>query len=143
MTIDSASDILSVFISLAFGAFISLIYSFFKAFRLSFKTSNIAVIIEDIIFAIISSVLTFLLLFICVKGEIRWFILIFEFIGFILFKRFLSKYIVKLIVKINLFIKKAVLFNIKTLLLFTENKINSFFDKIFYKNSKKSLKHKQ
>lgn len=143
MTIDSLSDVLSVFISLFFGAVISLIYDIFKSYRIAFKSSNIFIIVQDIIFSIISAILTYLLLYICVKGEIRWFVLIFEIIGFIIFRIFLSKLIVKSIVNINLFIKKNIIAHLKCGTFFIENKINQFFDNFFNKISKKSLKHKQ
>lgn len=143
MTIDSLSDVISVFISLLFGAVVSLIYDLFKSYRIAFKSSYAWIVVQDILFSIISAVLTYLLLYICVKGEIRWFVLIFEIIGFALFRNYISKTVVKIIVKINLFIKKAIIMHLKSGISLIENKINGFFDKIFNKISKKSLKRKQ
>lgn len=143
MTIDSLSDVLSVFISLLFGVVISLIYDLFKSYRIAYKSSNVLIIVQDILFSIISAVLTYLLLYICVKGEIRWFVLIFELIGFIIYKIYFSKTIVKFIVNINLFVKKKIIVHLKRSAFFVENKINLFFDKFFNKILKKSLKHKQ
>ena len=143
MTIDSLSDVLSIFISLLFGAIISLIYDLFKSYRIAFKSNNMFIVVQDLWFSIISAVLTYLLLYICVKGQIRWFVLIFETIGFIVFKIYLSKLVVKLIVNINIFIKKYIIAYLKRGSFFIENKINLFFDKIFNKILKKSLKHKQ
>ena len=143
MTIDSLSDVISVFISLLFGTTVSLIYDLFKAYRIAFKSSNVGIIIQDILFSIISAVLTYLLLYICVKGEIRWFVLIFEIIGFVLFRIYVSRITVKIIVNINFFINKAIILNLKRVFSFIETKINRFFDNFFDKISKKSLKRKQ
>ena len=54
MTIDSLSDVISVFISLLFGAVVSLIYDLFKSYRIAFKSSDAWIVVQDILFSIIT-----------------------------------------------------------------------------------------
>ena len=140
MVINSEKDIISIFISILVGFGICFIYDIFKSFRLSFKNSNIAVLFEDILFFIIAGLITYTLLFVRAYGKIRWFILISELIGFILFRCYISKYLIRFNVSIIKFVKKTFLAKIKSALLSINKTFNDKIDKLFAKKSKKSLK---
>ena len=137
MIINSTADLYSIFISILFGIAVSLVYDIFKSFRYVFKSGNISIIIQDIFFSVIAGMLTFLLLFLRAKGEIRWFILFFELLGFSVMRIYISKYLVKVISKMINIVNKYVFTPIYHFSNFICNKINDFFDKIL----KKSLKH--
>lgn len=81
--------------SIFLGVISSFIFDFFKILRLSIKHNNIFIFIEDIIFFIILSLLTYNFMINISFGQIRIFILIGELIGFILYKFSISDFIVK------------------------------------------------
>lgn len=138
MLINSFSDFNSVFISLLSGAILELIYSIFSSLRCVFKFKKSSIFIQDIIFSIIASLLTFLILLVRVKGEIRWFIIFFELLGFIFTRCLISKHfkilIIKIILLINTYIFKPIKFINNTII----DKLNKLFDKFLSKFSKKT-----
>lgn len=91
------------------GLLIGIIFDIFRILRRSFQTSNLITYIEDILFWTISSLTIMYTLFVFNNGEIRGYIFIGLFLGIALYMLFLSKTIVKISVKIILFIKKIFL----------------------------------
>ena len=64
------------------GTLLGAIYDLFRIIRISFGGKVVAVFIEDIIFSIAALVLTFVFVIAFNNGELRFFILIGEFLGF-------------------------------------------------------------
>lgn len=137
MRINTSADILTFFISLVTGIAVSLIYSFFKSYRKVFKSSVISIVFQDVFYSLICATVTFLLLFTRVYGEIRWFVLVPEFIGFVFSKIFFENYIVKLFLPFFRTIKK-IIYLIKILLEKINFFLNNILDKIIIKFQKKS-----
>lgn len=135
MRIDTSADILTFIISLLTGFGLAVIYIVFKAFRKTFKSGTVTVVFQDILFSLILSIITFTLLFVRVYGEMRWFVIVPEFIGFSVTKLFFEKYIIKPFIPIFKIIKKAV-----ALLKMTFIKLSEFLNKIYDKISIKFLK---
>ena len=140
MLIDSFSDFNSIFISLIAGFLLSLIYTFFKSYRCVCKCQKKSIFFQDILFSIIASLLTFLILLVRVKGEIRWFIQFFEFLGFFLTKRFLLNHLEKIIIKTFNLIKFNLIKPIISIYKFVILKLNNFIDNFIIKISKKTWK---
>ena len=136
MQISSLKDTLSILISIITGIIISVIFDIFKAIRKSFKSGQLIIFIQDIIFFLISAIITFTLLFLRVNGEIRWFILFFELIGFTVSQKLFSRYIVKALYNIMIFIKNYVFSPVNAVLNRFYLIFNDFFDKLFLKIKK-------
>ena len=56
------SQILTFFYAVTLGIILSVLFDFFKTIRISYKHNNIFVFIEDIVFFLISTFLTFMFL---------------------------------------------------------------------------------
>ncbi len=90
--------------SLLLGVLLCAIYDVFRIIRIAFGGKTITVFIEDIVFSIIALVLTFVFVIAFNNGELRFFVLIGEFLGFVFYyftvgklTMFFSKAIIKLI----------------------------------------------
>lgn len=88
------------------GILIGIIFDIFRILRRSFKTSNLVTYIEDMIFWTTSALLVMYSLFVFNNGELRGYIFIGLFLGIALYMLFFSRTIIKISVKIILFIKK-------------------------------------
>ena len=136
MQISSLKDTLSILISIITGIIISVIFDIFKAIRKSFKSGQLIIFIQDIIFFFISTIITFTLLFLRVNGEIRWFILFFVLLGFTVSQKLFSRYIVKALYNIIIFIKYYVFSPVNAVLNRFYLIFNDCFDKLFLKIKK-------
>ena len=67
--------------SLVLGLILGMIYDIFKLFRLVFNSKKWSIFFQDILYFIIISLITFFFIIIFNKGEIRYYILIGQFIG--------------------------------------------------------------
>lgn len=105
---------------IAGGIIISLLYDIFRALRKSIKTADIVTYIEDIIFWILVGGFLIYLIFILNDGNIRFFIFVGLILGGILYHFTLSKFFMKITVKIFTFLKKILLAPIR--LIFKLNK---------------------
>lgn len=141
MVIDSISDFYSFIIGFIIGILLSFVYDFFKSFRKALKSRIVSVVIEDIIFSFLAAIITFLVLLVRVKGEIRWFVLISELSGFVLYKIYISRYVVNVMYVIIKNLKKHIFIPIKSISGKIIERINDLFDKLFKIFSKKLLKH--
>ena len=90
------------------GILIGLIFDIFRILRRSFDTPNIITYIEDTIFWTISALTVLYSLFVFNNGQIRGYIFIGLFLGIAMYMLFLSKTVVKISVKIIVFIKNIV-----------------------------------
>ena len=99
--------------SVLLGAVLGLIFDAFKISRLFIKHNVVAIFVEDVMFCIISSVITYSFMIDISCGQIRIFILAGELIGLVLYKLMLSKLLVTLIVNILNLLKQILNFVFK------------------------------
>ena len=147
------------------GVIIGLLFDFFRVLRISFKTNNLITYIEDILFWILTGSLILYSSFIFNNGEIRFYMFLGIFIGALLYMLFVSKYFIKINVKvidiskniIGKFIKliftpcvyiykfiRKLLFKPCSFVVINIKKISTFLfnkSKINLKNSRKAIKN--
>lgn len=82
------------------GIIISILFDFFRILRKTIKTSDIATYVEDTIFWIVSGMIILFSIFVFNNGELRFFIFIGIFVGILIYMIFISKYFIKLNLKI-------------------------------------------
>ena len=119
------------------GIIIGLLFDLFRAIRKCYKTSNIIIYIEDVLFWILAGLLTLVVIFIFANGQIRLYMVLMLILGCIIYFATISKYIMLLSTKIINIIKY--IFKISTLpfiKLFQFIKKRIIF-KIFLKNNGK------
>lgn len=95
----------------ALGALLCAVYDIFRIIRVAFGAKQLAVFIEDIVFSLIALVLTFVFVISFNNGEVRFFVLIGELLGFAIYYftvgrivMSLSKAIVRLIKRVLTFV---------------------------------------
>ena len=91
--------------SIALGFMIGGLYNFFMLFRISLIKNFVAVFLQDIIFFIVGSILTFLFVFETNYGQLRFYIFAGELIGFCLYYFFPSRIVNLLWLKADAFVK--------------------------------------
>lgn len=79
--------------SVLLGCALSVVYDIFRLDRMIFKRSVFTVALEDILFWVISAFSVFCLMLLTTNGQIRVFVLIGVFIGFIIFRLTFSRFI--------------------------------------------------
>ncbi len=119
-----------IYIVLAFfitGIFIGILFDIFRVTRKSFKTPNILIYIEDILFWILTGILLLFTIFTFSTGEIRLYMIIILLLGSFIYFLSISKYFILINSKILNFIKSTIIFvliPLKKLI-----KIKNFFKK--------------
>ena len=103
------NQLLEFFIYVISGIGISIFFDIFRVLRKSIKTSNLITYVEDFIFWIIVGTFLIWELFTISYGYLRSYIFIGLILGVILYLITLSKYFIKINVKILNFIKKIIL----------------------------------
>ena len=93
--ISNQSQITNFIFAIVLGVFFAVFYDLFRAIRIIKFHSSIAVFFEDIAYFSIISLFTFIFFLSATAGEIRGYILIGIFLGFILFYLTISKYYLK------------------------------------------------
>ncbi|WP_052446666.1 spore cortex biosynthesis protein YabQ [Candidatus Soleaferrea massiliensis] len=91
------------------GAVLGVIYDVFRILRISFKNGSILIFLEDALFFIICAVLTFCFMLMSNDGQIRFFILLGEVIGFILYYFTIGALVMKISKLIINFIRRLFL----------------------------------
>ena len=91
------------------GVIIGILFDFFRILRKSFKTPDFVTYIEDVIFWILTGLLTLYSIFVFNNGEIRFFMFLGIFIGIALYMLLCSTYIIKFSVFIINKTKKIIL----------------------------------
>ena len=130
--INNTFQVLSFIYSLVLGAIFSLLYDVIKSFRLTIKPSATLVFILDIIYFIFIAFISFLFYLSVTDGEIRFYILLGLFLGFLIIRFTISKLFVFLLTKIFGFIFSV--FKKVNYCFFTlADTISSVFLKIFNK----------
>ena len=94
-------------LSVAAGAILGIIYSFFKLIRIIYQSVT-ATVISDILFMILFTVITLVFSIGFTDGFVRYYVLAGEFLGFYLSKIALGKMIDKILILILKIIKKSV-----------------------------------
>ena len=70
--------------AMVLGAVLSLVYDVFRIIRVAFGGKKTAVFVEDLLFSLAALVLTFVFVIAFNNGELRFFVLVGELLGFIL-----------------------------------------------------------
>ena len=126
------AQLYSLFIFAISGIIIGLFFDIFRVLRRSFKTSDLITYVEDIIFWICTGLFILLVLFKFSNGQIRSYTIIGLALGVIIYILTISKYFIKINVKIVTFIKGIVL-KISKLILIPIKKVLKLLRKIFFK----------
>lgn len=128
------------------GFIIGLLFDFFRILRKAFKTADILTYCQDILFWILTGLLTLYFIFVFNNGEIRIYIFLGILIGIILYMLLLSKYIILINVYILNKIKMCIKLILKIIVI-PFKFIFNIFKKIFLKpisfifiNIKKDIK---
>lgn len=90
------------------GILVGILFDFFRILRKSFKTGDFITYIEDIIFWILTGILTLYFIFNYNDGEIRLYVFLGIILGILVYMLSISKYIIKFSVKIICFIKMVI-----------------------------------
>lgn len=140
--INATDQIFTLLLSIGSGVLFSLVYDIFKAYRLTAHKGTWAVFSEDVVFSLICTFLTFCLLMLRTKGQLRMFVFLGEGAGFFAARWLLSPYTVRFLRCIFRFFS-ALYKKVVTFLSVTAEKSFAFFIKIFkkfHKTIKKGLK---
>ncbi|WP_202710122.1 spore cortex biosynthesis protein YabQ [Sporosalibacterium faouarense] len=82
------------------GIIIGFIYDIYRIFRYFFKPKRVATFIEDLVFWIIVSVLSLLIIIFSNWGELRGYVFLGFILGALLYNRLLSKIVITILVKV-------------------------------------------
>ena len=91
------------------GIIIGIFFDLFRILRRSFKTPDIITYIEDIIFGILTGVFLIFIIFVFNNGELRFYIFIALILGFYIYLLTISKYFIKINVRIIITLKKIII----------------------------------
>lgn len=105
------------------GFCIGILFDIFRIFRRSFKTLDFITYVQDMLFWILAGAILLYSIFKFNNGELRGFIFVGIILGVILYLLLLSKYFLKISVKIIGFIKKIIGYPIKVIVNFVNKKI--------------------
>ena len=99
------------------GILIGILFDIFRVLRKSFKTNDITTYIEDILFWILTGILLLYSIFTFSNGEIRLYMFLGVFFGCLIYMLVISKYFIKINLKIVLFLKRIIETILKTLVI--------------------------
>ena len=136
--ISNTSQVVGFLYSIILGVIFALIYDLFRAYRIVKPQSNLLVFLQDIVYFIFTTLLTFIYLLSITNGEVRAYILIGIFLGFLLFLFTISKYYivaVTFILKVIFRVENVILIGFYIII----GKID-YFIIIFLKNNLKCFK---
>jgi len=115
------------------GISIGILFDIFRILRKSFKTPDFVTYIEDAIFGIITGIFLIFIIFIFNNGELRFYIFLALLLGNVLYLSTISKYFIKINVKIITTLKNTMIitFPIRKLLYLFKKYILSLILKPF------------
>lgn len=116
MSVSVVSQLYLFSIFILTGFLIGIIFDIFRVLRKSFKTPDLITYIQDILFWILVGILVLYSIFTFNNGELRIFIFIAIFIGFLLYLLLFSKTFILINVSTIMFIKKIITFILKIIL---------------------------
>ena len=137
------------------GIVIGILFDIFRILRRSFKTWDIVTYIQDFIFWILTGAILLYSIFTFNNGELRAFVFIGILLGITLYILLISKYFIKIAVKIILIIKKILFYPInfikkhiikpiyKIIIKYIIRPFSSKISKIHFKFPKINLKKKK
>ena len=108
----SSTQVFTFLAAVILGGILCVIYDVFRALRSCQKNSSVTVAVEDIVFWVFSSITTFILFLAGTNGEVRFFVILGEILGFVVIRLTFSRVIYKFF-------------------LFLVNVINALFCKIY------------
>ena len=111
-----ASQLYLLLIFIISGIAIGIFFDIFRILRKTFKTSDFVTYIEDVIFWILTGIFFLVVLFKFNNGEIRNYVILGVIIGIITYMLTVSKYFIKISVKIINIIKKILTIPIRIIL---------------------------
>ncbi len=91
------------------GILIGFLFDIFRILRKSFQTSDIITYVEDVLFWILTGILTLYFIFYFNNGEIRLYIFLGILLGILLYMITISSYIIKFFVYVINTIKKVIM----------------------------------
>ena len=140
--ISNSSQLEGFLLSMILGAFFGVFYDIFRASRMVKQASYVVVFIQDIIYFLIISFITFLFFLSITYGQIRFYILLGILLGFLLYLFTISPLFLKLIsfvFKTIFTVIRLIIDKFYKLFDFLEENIKKFLIK-FLNCSKKTLK---
>ncbi len=111
------TQLYSMLVFIISGIFIGIFFDVFRILRKSFHTPDIITYIEDALFWIVTGLFLIFVIFNFTNGEIRIYNIIGLILGSILYMILISKFFIKINVKIVLFLKKVIISIVKILIL--------------------------
>lgn len=123
MNINVYHQLFNVIVFTITGISIGILFDIFRIIRRSFKTPDLVTYIEDIIFWILTGAILLFTIFTFNNGEIRIYIFVGLFFGLCIYILTLSKYFIKINVKILEIIKNIIYTPIHWLIYFIKNVI--------------------
>lgn len=137
MNINIYNQFYNLFIFIATGVIIGVLFDCFRILRRTFKTPDVITYIEDIIFWILVGIVLLVSIFTFNNGEIRSYIFFGLIIGMTIYILTISKYFIKISVVILTFLKKILYFPFQIIYKFLKNHIIKPISSIFHKFIKK------
>ncbi len=95
--ISNNTQITSFFVSMLFGAIYCVGYDVLRALRRAGINGVVAVAVQDVLFSLITAVISFLLMLVFACGEIRFYILSALLLGFLIFNYTLSPFLISVL----------------------------------------------
>ena len=124
------NELLNLIIFIFTGIIIGILFDIFRIIRRSFKTPDILTYIEDVIFWLLTGVILLFTIFKFNNGEIRIYLFIGLIIGLIIYLLTISRYFIKICVKILLVLKKVFYYPINLIVKYIIKPFSSIFSKI-------------
>ena len=98
------------------GIIIGLLFDVFRILRKMIKKNNVLTYIEDILFWILATGITFALVFITNDGELRWFEFVGILLGVVFYHMVFSSFVIKIALTLIHIMKKVITVMIKIML---------------------------
>ena len=115
------------------GMVIGILFDIFRILRRSFKTLDVITYIQDFIFWILTGVILLYSIFTFNNGELRAFVFVGILLGITLYILLISKFFIKIVVKIILIIKKILFYPISFIKKYIIKPISNFIIKYIIK----------
>lgn len=126
--INTQSQIFTFLYSLIIGSVFCVVYDFLRVGRKVRTVKSVIIFFEDVVFSVFITFFTFLLLLSREKGEIRVYVLLGEIIGFIIFRKVISPFLMRILMFFAKIAGIVYAFIYKTI-----NKICTFIDELLGK----------
>ena len=100
------SQIIIFLFSMLLGAFLSLVFDGFRISNAVLKVNLKRIFFEDVIYFILSAIITFTYILVVNSGEIRVYIIFGEVLGWIIYRLTIGKFVYKIILTVVKFLSK-------------------------------------